>query len=308
MASVRASSRITTIPGVDEAWADATRRGDHERAWALSARALAERDPATRDDPRLPYHLRWVWDGRAFDGREVLVRCYHGLGDTIQFARFLPLLRQRAASVTVEIQPRLVELFASADGIDRLVPFDTARPLPPSACDIEIMELGFALRAPPGAVRPPYLHAAPAALPKGTIGLCCAAGDWDPERAIPPALLADVCAGRPCLTLDPRPSPLAVLNPDGCPFDIGQTAGMVAGVDLVITVDTMIAHLAGALNKPAWLLLKHQPDWRWSPRARRSEWYPSLRLYSQPAPGEWGTVVAEIERDLAGLPARAAHG
>ena len=286
-------------PAVDRRWAAATRSGDHELAWTLCEQALAERDPATRDDPRLPYHLRWVWDGTPVDGRDVLVRCYHGLGDTIQFARFLPLLRRRAASVTVEIQPRLIGLFAGFPGVDRLVPFDVAAPLPPAECVLEIMELGFALRAAPASALPPYLGAAPAALPTGTVGLCCDAGDWDGERAIPPELLARLARHRPLVTLDPRPSALPVLNPAGCPFDIGQTAALVAGCALVVTVDTMVAHLAGALGKPTWLLLKHEPDWRWAPQSGCSEWYPSLRLYPQPTPGEWLSVAAQVERDLA---------
>jgi hypothetical protein len=303
--AVAAPSRQMLL--TDEPWVAATRRGDHDLAWRLSAQALAARDPATRDDPRLPYHLRWVWDGRPFDGRDVLVRCYHGLGDTIQFARFLPLLGRRAASVTVEIQPRLMPLFAGFGGIDRLVPFNVARPLPPSACDLEIMELAFALRADPGAVRPPYLEAPAAALPRGTIGLCCTAGDWDPERTFPEDLLAGLCEERRCITLDPRPSRLGVLNPGGCPFDLQRTAALVAGVELVITVDTMIAHLAGAMGKPTWLLLKHKPDWRWDPASRQSEWYPSLRLYPQPAAGDWEAVVREVERDLGFAQARLAH-
>jgi hypothetical protein len=288
-------------PGVDTRWIDATRRGDHALAWSLCEQALAERDPATRDDPRLPYHLRWVWDGTPVDGRDVLVRCYHGLGDTIQFARYLPLLHNRAASVTVEIQPRLIALFTGFPGIDRLVPFDVARPLPPAECDLEIMELGFALRAAPGSLPPPYLHAAPAELPSGTVGLCCLAGDWDPERAIPPRLLAGLGAGRPLVTLDPEPSVLPVLNPAGCPFDMPGTAALVAAVDLVVTVDTMIAHLAGAMGKPTWLLLRHQPDWRWTPDAGGSEWYPSMKLFAQPRAGDWHSVAARVERHLAGM-------
>ena len=113
-------------------WAAAMRAGRYADAWALAAKTLAERDPATRDDPALPYHLRWVWDGSAVDGRHVLVRCYHGLGDTIQFARFLPLLAARAASVTVEVQPRLLELIATVSDAITPVPFDVAHPLPPA--------------------------------------------------------------------------------------------------------------------------------------------------------------------------------
>ncbi|HKX22830.1 MAG TPA: glycosyltransferase family 9 protein, partial [Rhizorhapis sp.] len=81
-------------------------------------------------------------------------------------------------------------------------------------------------------------------------------------------------------------------------FDMETTASFVAGVDLVVTVDTMIAHLAGAMGKPTWLLLKAEPDWRWSPGEASSPWYPSMRLYSQSQPGDWGDVMSRVERDL----------
>lgn len=280
-------------------WVAAMRAERYADAWAVAARTLAERNPATRDDPALPHHLRWVWDGRSFDNRHVLVRCYHGLGDTLQFARFLPKLVERAASVTVEVQPRLIDLLATlAEGI-ALVPFEPAHPLPPEEVDIEIAELDFALRATPRDAPPPYLHAPRAVLPKGTVGLCYGAGDWDCERCIPPALFASLCDHAPCVTLVAEPTSLDVRNPQGCPFDMSATAAMIAGCELVITVDTMIAHLAGAMGKPVWLLLKANPDWRWAPDRSGSPWYPSMHLYVQPHPGDWESVLARVERDLA---------
>jgi hypothetical protein len=278
-------------------WVRATRAGDHARAWQLCEQQAALRPPAERDNPALPYHLRWVWDLAELDGRDVLVRCYHGLGDTIQFLRFLPELRKRAATVTLEVQPRLIPLLPQGCA-DRVVPFDVAHPLKPAERDVEIMELSFALRAAPRAYPPPYLAIAPAALPAGTIGVCCVSGDWDSDRSISPALLAPLLTGRPCITLDAKPSLLPVRNPEGCPFDMAETAALVAGCALVITVDTMIAHLAGALGRPVWLLLKHEPDWRWAPDTGRSEWYPTARLYAQPSPGDWRAVVARVARDL----------
>ena len=284
-----------------QSWVRAMREARFAEAWALSDAVLATRDPAQRDDPAVDYHLRWVWDGRALDGRDVLVRCYHGLGDTIQFARFLPLLAERAASVTLEVQPRLAGLFDGMPGIDAIVPFDPARPLPPRAADVEITELAFALRMPPGAAPPPYLFARPAALPPGTVGLCYDAGDWDRQRCVPPALLAPLCARAPCVTLVPQPTTLDLLNPAGCPFDMEATASLVAGAALVVTVDTMIAHLAGAMGRPVWLLLKADPDWRWSPDSAESPWYPSMRVYVQPRPGDWGSVVERVARDLSAV-------
>ncbi|MGH7212584.1 MAG: hypothetical protein ACREF1_14120, partial [Acetobacteraceae bacterium] len=179
----------------------AMRRGDFAAAWAISDAVLAARDPAGRDDPALPYHLRWVWDGRPLAGREVLVRCYHGLGDTIQFARFLPKVRQLARALIVEAQPELLPLLGGIAGPDRLVPFRPDAPHPPAGCDLEIMELPHALRVTPDALdgAMPYVRLDPARVAAVrariggfglNIGLCWAAGDWDSERAIPLRLLA----------------------------------------------------------------------------------------------------------------------
>ena len=286
------------MPNLVDHWIDAMRAERFEDAWTLSERALAQHDPATRDDPSQPYHLRWVWDRRPFDGRHVLVRCYHGLGDTIQFARFLPALAPRVASLTVEVQPRLLPLLRSLCRTARLVPFDPDRPLPPSECDMEITELAFALRERPDTVPPPYLHAPASTLPEGTIGICHEAGHWDDSRSIPPELFRGICEAKNCLTLVAQPSPLPVLNPEGCPFDLEVTAWLVSSCALVITVDTMVAHLAGALGRPAWLLLKAEPDWRWTPGAKDSPWYPQMRIYFQPRSGDWEGVMREVERDL----------
>jgi len=282
-----------------QAWIDAMRAGRFEDAWALTERDLRLRDAARRDDPGLPYHLRWVWDGRPFDDQRVLVRCYHGLGDTIQFARYLPIVARRASSLTVEVQPQLLPLLAQMEGI-RFVPFDPAHPLKPAECDIEIMELAFALRMRPDATPSPYLRVPAAEAGKGVVGICHQASDWDAARCVPSELFASICRDHDCIALVPGDCDLPVRNPGGCTFDIMETAALVASAELVIAVDTMVAHLAGALARPTWLLLTADPDWRWS-LSRTSSWYPSMRLYRQPRPGDWLSVIAEVERDLAAL-------
>jgi len=283
------------------------RAGRYEEAWSLSMAVLAARDPRQRDDPSLAYHRRWVWDGSDPSGQHVLVRCYHGLGDTLQFARFLPALAERAASVTLEVQGRLAGLLSCIPGIDRIVAFDPARPLPPAQCTLEITELDLALRISPASVAAPYIAAPPVVAAQGsaparTIAICHDAGDWDGDRCVPAELLAPLCRRYACITLVARPTTLDVLNPQGCPFDMASTASIVAGASLVITVDTMIAHLAGAVGRPTWLLLKAEPDWRWSPDQATSAWYPSMNLYVQPRPGDWAAVIGCVERDLARRP------
>jgi hypothetical protein len=278
-------------------WAEAMRARDYAAAWALEREVIAARDPATRDDPSLPYHQRWVWNGSPVEDVDVLVRCYHGLGDTLQFARYLPTLARRARSVTVEAPLRLHSLLAGIAEVS-LHRFDPARPLKPCACDIEITELPGALELAPHDVPASYLRVAPAPIPALTVGLCHQAGDWDPDRSLPEALLAPIAERHRCLSLVAAPSMLPVINPDGCPFDLAATAALVASCAAVITVDTMVAHLAGALGRPTWLLLKHQPDWRWDPRRHDSDWYPTLRHHAQPRAGDWTPVLAEVASEL----------
>jgi hypothetical protein len=277
-------------------WMVRMQRGDYVGAWEINALVLAGREAAARDDQRLPYHLRWVWDGRPFDGQHVLVRCYHGLGDTLQFARYLPELRRRVVSLTLETQAALIPLLAGLRIVDHIIPFDIAAPAPPAECDLEIMELPFALRMPPEGVSPPYLQSPAAILPHGTVGLCWAAGGWDPARSVP-ADLFRLFTSRPCVTLLPAPTTLDVLNSGGCPMDLAATAALISGCTLVVTVDTMVAHLAGALNRPTWLLLKQDADWRWLTNRVDSPWYPAMRLYRQCAPGVWDAVFDRLSRD-----------
>lgn len=307
MLAQRRSSDIYGNPGPGHgpawAWDAAMRTGDFQAAWSVSDAVLAARDPAyrpaCRDDPRRPYHERWVWDGRPFDGRRVLVRCYHGLGDTLQFCRFLPALRARAAHVVLEVQPELLALLRALPGVDRLHPFDPAHPLPPDECDIEVMELCHALRLVPETRA--YLHADRMPGVPGGTGLCWAAGGWDPARGLDPALLRPVAGPRP-ISLQRGPASrdagvLAATDPLDGSMDILATAGLLMALDDVVTVDTMAAHLAGALGRPTTVLLKHTPDWRWG---KQGLWYASVRTVRQPAPGDWPGAIAELARTQAG--------
>lgn len=296
----------------------AMRRGDFAAAWAISDAVLAARDPAQRDDPALPYHRRWVWDGRPFAGRAVLVRSYHGLGDTIQFVRFLPMLRTLASSVWLETQPELLALLAELPGMDRLIPFRPDAPHPPAECDIEIMELAHALRiALPALPGQPYLACDAGRLaavrarigqPAFAIGICWRAGGWDPRRSVERwqlvAAVAQpgvrlICVQGRAAGVDTRSSAAGAITIARAANEICETAALLGAVDLVVTVDTMVAHLAGALGRPTWLLLHADADWRWMADRPDSPWYPSMRLYRQRRPGEWREPLAEIAADLA---------
>ncbi len=296
------------------AWTHAMTCGD----WAMEIRindaVLAARDPHTRDDPTQPYHLRWVWDGTDPTDRDVLVRCYHGLGDTLQFARFLPLLIDRARSVTIEAQPALASLIRQMRGL-RVILFDEAKPVSPSSCDMEIMELCHVLRVTPDIVQPPYLaHSACTTRRGDALGVCWAAGAWNSTRSIPLGLLAPVLkrSGRRLISLQRGEAADDVfaldkpvfVNPLDRSMVIEDTLALLSEVAIVITVDSMLAHLAGGLGIPTIVLLKHDPDWRWMASAPRCAWYPAIHRLRQEKPGRWqaviGTLSARLNFDLSG--------
>lgn len=270
------------------------RRGDFRTSWAVCDAVMATRSPGMRDDPEVPYHLRWVWDGRAFAGRRVVVRCYHGLGDTLQFCRYLAPLRAVASHVTLEVQGQLAGLLRGVPGADVVHPFDVDAPLPEGECDIEIMELAHALRLVPDSSS--YLRVASAG--QGGVGLCWAASGWNPDRNLPAEALLPVARMARCVSLQrgdaaEEAAGLGIIDPLGGSMDMETLAGLVAGLDAVVTIDTMVAHLAGALGRPVFLLLQEHADWRWGV-GERSDWYGSARLVRQSVEGDWTGVVREL--------------
>ena len=278
-------------------WVAAMRRGDWPAAFAINDAVLAQRDRRGRDDPARPYHQRWVWDGSPVAGQDVLVRCYHGLGDTLLFCRYLPELADRAASLTVEAPPALIPLLAQLPGPISLLPFRPAAPTPPRAVNLEIMELAHALRLGPDQVPPPW-QSRPTAAKR--LGLCWRAGEWDPDRSVPLSLLlAAIATDRELVSLQRGPAADQAgpdfINPDDRSMDILDTVALIRGTERVISVDTMVAHLAGSLGHPTLLLLKHDADWRWSGDGV-SAWYPAVRQFRQDTRGDWSGALARIAR------------
>ncbi len=292
------------------------RRGDFEAAWKVSDEVLRAR--AGVPCAHLPRHEQWVWDGSPVRGKRVLVRCYHGLGDTLQFIRFALQLKKVAREVTVWAQPELIPLLAAARGIGRLLPLHDGAPEVEYDVDVEVMELAHLFRtnvtSAGGTV--PYLHAGPTRRNWGgdrplRVGLVWRAGGWDERRSIPPHLLAPL-AEVPGVELHvlqrgpglaERPEWLGTVSGSD---DVLETARVMKALDLVITVDSMPAHLAGALGVPVWTLLHSDPDWRWMEHRDDSPWYPTMRLFRQARPGAWEEVVARVAAALAERVARPA--
>jgi hypothetical protein len=280
------------------------RRGEYSSAWRISDRVLEARRLA---GPcfHLPRHVQWVWDGRPLDGQRVLVRCYHGLGDTLQFARFLPALACRAREVSVWAQPALIPLLRTLPGRYRFVPLHDGTPEVDYDVDVESMELAHVLRITLDTLPTypvPYLHVRPARRLDAahvTVGLLARAGDWDPRRSVPVSGMAQLARvpGVKAFSLqlgEPIPGALDISSDKLCTL-----AMRLRALDLVITADTMLAHLAGALGVPTWTLLPAEADWRWMTDRTDSPWYPSMRLFRQLRPGHWDTVLDAVRTALA---------
>lgn len=304
---------------VATAWMAAMRRGDWEEAWRQTDRIeLPRRARQGRPEfVREPQHLRW--DGTPFEGRRVLVRCEHGLGDTLQFMRFVPQLAAIAREVHVMVQPALLDLFAGAPQLGTVHNGWTQWwPPPPHEVEVEVMELAYALRATLDTLPPPCLHLRdrvagklPVELPRNgdlRVGLLWAASDWDASRSMPPELLMPLLQlpGTRFFSLqqgdagdDPRVTQLGIEPLSRHTADVVAAAAAVLELDLVVTVDNMLAHLAGTLGRPTWVLLKHEADWRWMDGRHDSPWYPGMRLFRQEEPGRWAGVVQQVAAALA---------
>ncbi|HWO43215.1 MAG TPA: ADP-heptose--LPS heptosyltransferase, partial [Candidatus Eisenbacteria bacterium] len=254
-----------------------------------------------------PRHLQQVWDGTSPAGKRVLVRCYHGLGDTLQFIRYTPRLRALAAEVVVAAQPELVGLLQTAAGIDRLLALDDEDDAAWEV-EIEVMELPHVFRTSLATIPAdvPYLHVTPTPVEKNrnlAVGLVWSAGDWDLRRSI---AFQDL---QPLFEIDEiefhmlqrgpalRERPPAFGIPSGR-SDIVSLARLMRGLDLVVSVDTMTAHLAGALGVPVWNLIHADADWRWLEKRNDSPWYPTMRLFRQAKPGDWTPVIDALAGEL----------
>jgi hypothetical protein len=303
---MQAGARAAVREDAGARWMRHMRAGEWEAAWRVSDRVLAGR--AGQPSWHLPRHEQWIWDGTPLDGRHVLVRCYHGLGDTLQFIRYAPLLRAIGADAIFWVQPALIPLLRTMPDAGTLLPLHDGEPGVAYDVDVEIMELAHVFRTTPETVPGPvpYLNVDPAPLPRDGrlhVGIVWKAGDWDDRRSIPIDLLAPL-AGVPSVALDvlQRGSGLAE-RPAGFGTDAGsddplRAARTMRALDLVVTVDSMPAHLAGALGVPVWTLLHADADWRWMEGRDDSPWYPTMRLFRQPAAGDWEAVIARVAAEL----------
>ena len=282
--------------------------GDYEAAWRESdaIEARGHHDPHR------------FWDGRSLAGKNVLLRCLHGLGDTIQFVRYAPLIQAQARTLTIQSQPQLKRLLEATKLADQVITWGEPEPFWDQ--QIEINELPRIFRATLSSIprNVPYLHlpeAAPVVRPSAQplrVGLAWAASSFNPARTVPIELLSplfdvpgvlffSVQAGPEHAQVRPWAHQVKSLTEEAtC---ILQVAREMNRLDLIITVDTMTAHLAGALGRRTWTLLPFACDWRWMLRRSDAPWYPTMRLFRQTTPGDWKTVIGKVQGELIALTA-----
>jgi len=285
--------------------------GDFARGWA-------EYEWRFRRAGRAGRRLGPVWRGGPIEGRRILLHAEQGHGDTLQFLRYVPLVAARGGRVVLEVQPALRRLAETVPGAAEVIA--TGETLPPFDTHSPLLSLPLAfetrLSSIPAAV--PYLAADPGAwaerLPAGRrIGLCWAGAGTeqglpfalDRRRSLDPRLLAPLAGlpGAVFVSLQREASgspPLPLVNPMPLMRDFADTAALIAALDLVISVDTAVAHLAGALGKPVWLLSRADACWRWLQGREDSPWYPRMRIFRQRAPGDWHDVMLRVRAALEG--------
>jgi hypothetical protein len=268
-----------------------------------------------RIDPKIPGP---AWDGSPLDGESIFLHAEQGFGDTIQFARYIPMVAQRGARVILACQPEVAPLIRQIEGIERIILPGEPRP----ACDTHLPLLSlpriFETRLDTIPAKVPYIHADPEraehwksrlAEHAGSlkVGLCWsgrAMHSRDIFRSIPPEQLAPLASveGVRFFSLQKGAAtapPIPLIDPTPELHDFSDTAALINNLDLVITVDTAVAHVAGAMGKPVWLLLSFCPDWRWLLERPDSPWYPTARVFRQASAGDWRAVMLDVANALA---------
>jgi Tetratricopeptide repeat/Glycosyltransferase family 9 (heptosyltransferase) len=261
------------------------------------------------------------WDGSPLAGRRIILYAEQGLGDTIQFLRFIPLVQKRGGQVLLFVQPELHRLLEGENSFGAEL-LHRARPQDPPTAQFDthlpLLSLPLVLNesAPAASTdlpQPPYIRPKPALTEQWQIksaalkvGLTWAGRPKhtnDRHRSIPLAMFAPLAHNgiefySLQLNAPPAPAPMPMIDRTAEFQDFADTSALIEQMDLVVTVDTAVAHLAGAMGKKTWLLLPFKPDFRWRLDRDDTPWYPTMRLFRQPRPGDWNEPISRLAREL----------
>ena len=274
----------------------------------------------TNEFPPCPFKQP-KWDGSPLAGRTLLLHAEQGLGDTLQFIRYAAIATQKGGRVILTCHKPLIRLLSTIPGIEEIIPMGQLLP----AFDVYVPllslpgVLGTTLETVPNQV--PYLTVPPTTVqlppaaiahPRLKVGLVWSGGSLYKQNQsrsfgllefaslldCPHVAFYSLQKGIPQLEIGALGWSSRVVDLNAQLNDMADTAAAIAQLDLVITVDTSVAHLAGALGKPVWVLLAHVPDWRWMLDRHDSPWYPTMRLFRQARPGDWAGVIQTVIQEL----------
>jgi Flp pilus assembly protein TadD len=262
-----------------------------------------------------------LWDGSDLSGRRILIHYEAGIGDTLNYLRYIPLVAERGGRVIFRCQPELHSLLRATPGVEHFL--EANEPNPEFDLHCPMMSLPAVFRMTSETVPPqaPLVAEASAIeqwesrLPNDgrlKVGLVWSGKVYPPTRAVPLKMLAALgnipslwlCSlqkGEAAAQLAGAPSELQMADFTHELKDYSDTAALIANLDLILTVDTSLAHLAGAMGKRVWLLLKYVPDWRWQLGRGDTPWYPAMRLFRQSRLGDWSEPIAQTMKALAEL-------
>ena len=265
-----------------------------------------------------------LWRGEPIEGKTILLHSEQGLGDAIQFSRYVPLVAERGARVILEVDGRLRNLMSSLEGAAQLLSAGDVLPEFDVHCPLLSLPRAFNTLLETIPSHTPYLRAPPERLTKWSarlgpkrglrVGLIWSgnpAHHRDHARSIEFSAMAPLLSAEATffsLQKDVRPADAAVLAGRSEIIqitdelaDFSDTAAVMAQLDLIISVDTSTVHLAGALGRPVWILLPFLPDWRWLLDRDTSPWYPTARLFRQDETRRWDGVIPRVQAALSEL-------
>lgn len=316
---------IESFWGAEVLGADADRcAAGRWTAWMLRgefASAWHEWDEVRRRGGSDPQRL---WQGESLRGKRVIVRCLHGYGDAVQFLRYASAVSALAEEAIFEVPPQLLELAPCFQGVGRAMTWGLRAPKDKPRWDVQVeaMELPYLFRTelrelpiatsyidlPQAKIRQVAQMMGSRGAPR--VGVVWNAGAWNPSRSMSAKLLAPIVGVDGCefwnLQAGPRREKGSaslsgrLRETPACHDGILSLAAIISQLDLVITVDALTAHLAGALGVPAWVMLQYAADWRWMTARCDSPWYPSLRLFRQQRQGDWASVISQIRAAMGG--------
>ena len=265
------------------------------------------------------------WDGSPLNGRNILVHAEQGYGDAIQFARYLPLVKAKGGNVILECRKVLTRLLKGVAGVDKI-----SEPLSDKSQNIQF-DLHVPLLSLPGIFNTtldtipsdvPYIKPDPELVSqwnvklgrngdfkigivwagsktyKNNLSRSCLLSDFVSLAKIPGVTFCSLQKESASKEAHNPPGGMKITNLDKGLNDFADTAAVIANLDLVISVDTAVVHLAGAIGKPVWTLLPFAPDWRWLLNRDDSPWYPSMRLFRQTKPNDWDGVFEQVKDAL----------